>query len=225
MSVSEQIGMFLDQKITNPGKKGWVGNSQSAFVCNGASNHSNLERVEKDYYATEPRALELLLELESFSKDVWEPAAGGGHLVDVLETHGHKVRKSDIVKRRADITELDFLTYQGTYDGDIITNPPYSKGGEFVLKALDTVTEGHKVAMFMKITFLEGQDRYNKLYSKYPPKKIYVAVKRLICVRNGDFENQPKATAIAYGWFIWEKGYKGKTELDFFNLPEKKRGK
>ena len=35
-------------------------------------------REANDYYATEPKALELLLDLETFSHDVWEPACGEG---------------------------------------------------------------------------------------------------------------------------------------------------
>ena len=42
----------------------WTGNAKSIFVCNGASNHSDEEREQHDYYATEPKALELLLEKE-----------------------------------------------------------------------------------------------------------------------------------------------------------------
>ena len=40
--------------------KVWRGNSKSAFVTIGASNHSKEERAEHDYYATEPKAIELL---------------------------------------------------------------------------------------------------------------------------------------------------------------------
>ena len=45
----------------------WTGNQNSIYKTLGASNHTNKEREINDYYATEPKALELLLELESFS--------------------------------------------------------------------------------------------------------------------------------------------------------------
>ena len=79
--------------------KDWTGNAKSIFVCNGASNHSEDERQQPDYYATDPKALELLLELEDFSPYVWEPACGEGHLSDVLKDHGYKVKSSDIINR------------------------------------------------------------------------------------------------------------------------------
>ena len=44
----------------------------------GASNHVDEEREENDYYATEPKAVELLCQLEEFDKNILEPACGEG---------------------------------------------------------------------------------------------------------------------------------------------------
>ena len=40
----------------------------------GASNHSEGEREMNDYYATEPYAAQLLMEVEQFNSDIWECA-------------------------------------------------------------------------------------------------------------------------------------------------------
>lgn len=53
-------------------------NIHKVFVTLGASNHTNAERESNDYYATDPVAAEHLLNLETFAKDIWEPACGGG---------------------------------------------------------------------------------------------------------------------------------------------------
>lgn len=50
--------------------KDWIGNQNSIYKTLGASNHTANEREANDYYATEPKALELLLELEQFSPRV-----------------------------------------------------------------------------------------------------------------------------------------------------------
>ena len=42
--------------------------------------------------------------------------------------------------------------------------------------------------MFLKLTALEGGKRYEELYSKYPPKTVYVYSKRIICAKNGEFD-------------------------------------
>lgn len=51
--------------------KDWTGNSNSIYKTLGASNHTEKERETNDYYATEPKAMELLLEKEKFSPVVW----------------------------------------------------------------------------------------------------------------------------------------------------------
>ena len=99
---------------------------------------------------------------------------------------------------------------------DIVTNPPYSKAKEFVEHALDILEDGHKVAMFLKIQFLEGKSR-RALFDKFPPKVVYVSTSRIRCAMNGDFEQYARATAVCYAWFVWEKGYTGETVLRWIN--------
>ena len=85
--------------------------------------------------------------------------------------------------------------------------------------ALDISDEGVKVAMFLKLTFLESKAR-KKLFEKYPPKVLYVSSSRLQCAKNGDFEKYKQAgvgTAVAYGWFVWEKGFKGEPVIRWIN--------
>lgn len=201
--------------------KDWTGNSNSIYKTLGASNHTDKERETNDYYATEPKAMELLLEKEKFSPIVWENAVGEGHLADVLKQHGYKVKCSDIVDRGYPNTRvLDFLKFNPTkeLELDIITNPPYKKAKNFVEKSLQCISKGHKVAMFLKLQFLEGKEK-RKLFEISPPKIIYVASGRLLCAKNAEFEAMRKGggSAVAYAWFVWEKGYKGKPTIDWIN--------
>lgn len=152
--------------------KDWTGNAKSIFVCNGASNFTEEERQQDDYYATEPRAVEILLENEQFSPYVWECACGEGHMSDILKAHGYEVKSSDLVDRGYSGTELiDFLSIKREdidLPRDIITNPPYKYAKEFVEKALDVSEYGAKVAMFLKLTFLESKGR-RSLFEGCPP--------------------------------------------------------
>ena len=191
--------------------KDWSGNAKSIFVCNGASNHSEGVRETNDYYATEPKAVELLLENEMFSNNIWECACGEGHISNVLKAHGYNVRSSDIIDRGYEETEIiDFLKFEHYNSMDIITNPPYKYAKEFVKKALDISKFGTKVAMFLKLTFLESKSRL-ELFKEYPPKIVYVSSARLQCAKNGSFDLYGKSvgTAVAYAWYVWEKGFKG----------------
>lgn len=194
-------------------------NKQSIFKMLGASNHTEKERQKEDYYATDPIAVELLLDLETFNKDVWECACGERHLSKVLEKRGFNVRSSDIIKRCDDIEEYDFLGMENIeWKGDIITNPPYKYAKEFVYKALQIIPKGNKIAMFLRVQFLEGKER-KQLFTNFPPTKVLVSSSRILCAKNAEFEKmkQGGGSAVAYAWFIWQKGYKGDTIIKWFN--------
>lgn len=187
------------------------------YVTLGASNHTKAEREENDFYATPPKAVDLLFDLETFSKDIWEPAAGMKHIASKFEDRGYNVRCSDIIDRVGDIEILDFLNSNETWNGDIVTNPPFKYATEFVRKAMESVTNGHKVVMFLKIQFLETQKR-RELFEQYPIKTVYVASNRLGCAKGGDFQGQDNiGSSLCYCWYVWEKGYNGDTKIKFFN--------
>lgn len=202
----------------NDKHKDWTGNSNSVFKTLGSSQHSDHNRQPYDYYATEPRAAQLLLDVEQFHHDIWECACGEKHLANVFTQAGYNVRCSDIVNR-CDNEVIDFLDITNTHwQGDIITNPPYKYAREFVEKALSIIPDGYKVAMFLKLQFLEGKSRKH-LFATYPPKCIYVSSSRLNCAINGNFDGLRTSggSAVAYAWYVWEKGYNGNTIIKWIN--------
>lgn len=195
--------------------KDWVGGSAAVFKTLGASNHADGERQREDYYATEPKATEWLCMLEQFDGKILEPSCGEGHMSEVLKEAGYDVVSRDLVDRGygevADFLAIDNMGF----DGNIVTNPPYKFAQKFVEKALSIIPEGKKVAMFLKLTFLEGKAR-RALFKSSPPCRIWVSSSRLKCAPNGDFD-AIKGSATAYAWFVWEKGYKGETTVKWFN--------
>lgn len=199
--------------------KDWIGNSNSIYKALGASNHTDKEREPNDFYATDPVAIDKLLTVEQPSQHIWECAAGDGHLAERLKQKGYSVFASDIIERNYRLDGLcDFLNTNYLDAGfDILTNPPYKFAKEFVLHALDLITKGRKVYMFLKLTFLEGKTRYKDLFSLYPPKNIYVFSERVMCAKNGRFQEMKDSggSAVAYAWFVWHKGWKGKTTIDW----------
>ena len=195
--------------------KDWTGGTASVFKTLGASNHSSHERQKEDYYATEPAATEWLCKLEKFDNNILEPCCGEGHISKVLERYGYNVTSRDLVDRGyGEVADFLYMNNE-KWSGDIITNPPYKYAAKFVEQALNMVGEGHKVAMFLKLTFLEGKGR-KELFDKYPPIRIWVSRSRLKCAMNGDFDNIG-SSATAYAWFVWRKGFKGYPELRWFN--------
>lgn len=193
-------------------KKDWTGDSHSVWGCLGASSHFSGERETNDYYATNPVAAEWLIKLENLNPNIWECACGEGHLAKVFEEHGYNVKATDLIDRGYGQGGVNFLMCNDKFDGDIVTNPPYKYAEQFVQHALSLVDNGQKVCMFLKVTFLEGKSR-KKMFAIYPPRYVYVSSSRIACGKNGVFEH----SAIAYAWYIWEKGYKGDTILKWFN--------
>lgn len=183
----------------------------------GIGGNHNKDREKDDYYATPPRAIDDLISKVELHDKVWEVACGGGHLSSRLESSGHIVKSTDLVDRGyvGFDGQLDFINSPTEkFDGDIVTNPPYKLATEFVEKSLDSVDVGGKVCMFLKIQFLEGQKRYEQLYSKGGLKHVLVYSKRISTARNADFDKY-KTTAMCHAWFVWEKGYKGLPNIDW----------
>lgn len=193
----------------------WKGGTASAFKTIGASNHCDHDRADKDYYATEPAATDWLVRIEKFHGPILEPSCGEGHISRQLIKAGYTVVSRDIADRGYGEV-ADFLSPDNTrWDGDIVTNPPYAFARQFVEKALSIVSDGRKIAMFLKLTFLEGKHRA-ELFKLCPPRRVWVSHSRLKCAKNGDFEHTD-GSATAYAWFVWEKGFKGTPEIHWFN--------
>lgn len=182
----------------------------------GARNGAKNQREQHDYYATEPNAVRIFLnKLKKdgvvLNKHIWECACGEGHMAEVFKEYGYNVISTDLIDRGYGKVQ-NFLESSSlkTFKTDIFTNPPFKQATDFAYKGLNILrADGDKLGLFLKIQFLESQER-RKLFDKYPPKYIYIYSDRQQCSMNGDFENL-KAKTQAYIWVIWEKGYMGET--------------
>lgn len=221
--------------------KDWTGNKVSIFVCNGARTYTEAERETHDFYATDPVAAKFLLELEPQINNVWECFVGTGNLAEPFRKAGKLKAVSDLIDRgyypEGIMTSYgkDFLQMSKVWKGDIVSNPPYAEAKVWVQHCLDLIQEGHYLALFMKITFLEGKER-RKLFEDSPPIRVWVSSSRIPCAKNNEFVTPKKdksgniiynkngepiiekvSSAACYCWFIWQKGYKGPTEIKWFN--------
>lgn len=201
--------------------KDWLGNKNSVFKTLGASNHTDREREEHDYYATDSIAIDRLKAKFDIPHNVWECACGEGALSRRLEELGHRVFSSDLINRGYGVQQDFLLANKAPVELRnnfcILTNPPYRYAMGFVKKGLEFVSAGGYVIMFLKTTFLEGKQRYDELFSKTPPKHVFQFVSRVLCAKNGDFEYMRKhgGSAVSYCFIVWEKGYVGPTVIDW----------
>lgn len=198
----------------------WIGNSKSVYSTLGASSHSEKERETNDYYATDPYAIDILINDgggANLAHNIWEVSCGEGHLSKRLKAYGYNVKSTDLIDRGYGVGGIDFLSCEEQFDGDILTNPPYKLAQEFVEHALELIPDGRKVFMFLKLTFLEGKKR-RKLFDSGCLKTLYVSTSRIPCAKNGDFEKSKKeGSAVAYGWYEFEKGYCGNPMIKWIN--------
>lgn len=145
--------------------KDWRGNKNSIYTTLGASNHVTEDREENDFYATDPVAAKWLLELEPQINNVWENAVGEGNLAEPYREKGKLKAVSDLIDRGYHPNGImasygkDFMQMNKTWKGDIVTNPPYAINLDWARHCLDLLQEGRYLALFMKITFLEGKER------------------------------------------------------------------
>ena len=188
--------------------------ADKTYVCLGARNYAKTDRQKNDFYATEPKATQLLCDVERFNHNLLEPCCGHGHMSEVLKSNGYSVTSYDLIDRGyGDIKDFFSLNH---WDGDIINNPPYKNVLSYVKHAIDIIDTGSKVAMLLKVLFLEGKER-GKYMMENPPKYIYVFSGRIKCAINGDFDSINNGGALAFAWFIWEKGFKGEPKVRWLN--------
>lgn len=146
----------------------------------------------------------------------------------MLEDRGYKVISTDLYYRGYGQGGVDLYDYTLKDNKlycknklvtdkkfDIVTNPPYKYANSFTEYMYNLLPDGCKLVQFLKLTFLESKSK-KELFKKYPLKTLHVSSSRLMAAKNGDFDNC-KSSAIAYGWYVWEKGYKGEPVIKWFN--------
>ena len=129
-----------------------------------------------------------------------EPACNRGFMAEVLEEEFKEVVAKD-VKDYGYGDKEDFL--KGVYETDsfdwVITNPPFNLSEAFIDKALRVASKG--VAVFHRLSFMEGVGRYKRLFENNPPQIVAPFSERVPIYKGGI---QPEAkNPVAYAWFVW----------------------
>jgi predicted RNA methylase len=166
-----------------------------------------------DLYETPPVATEALLRVESLPQRIWEPAAGRGAIVRALRAAGHEVVASDIRTYDFDLDfESDFLAATKAPAGIelLLTNPPYGRAGEFVTQALRLCP---RVIMLCRLAFLESARRA-PILDTGQLARIHVFKRRLPMMHRHGWTGPRASSAMAFGWFIWNRDHVGPTTVD-----------
>lgn len=146
-------------------------------------------RVENDFYATNPVAVEMLFNSykPKFSGNrLLEPSVGQGHILKGVEScfpGEFNVTAVDIVDRGVPDTIVhDYLTWQTVDKFDlIITNPPFSLAEAFCRKSMDLLTVGGVYCVcFSRYSFLRAAAENDFLSSFLLNTFMYFATEWLL---------------------------------------------
>jgi len=176
-------------------------------------NAHTWERDELDWYVEPTKATHQLLTRERFMGPVWDPACGGGNIVNTLIERGHQAYGTDIT-RRVDSTvgwfhgERDFLQMINPVAGNIVCNPPFfrAKGAEAFIRKAHALAWG-KIAMFVDIRFLAGSVRAENLFQELPPTRVWIVTPRVSCPPGKYLLDGGKAGngSSDWCWIVWDK--------------------
>jgi hypothetical protein len=161
-----------------------------------------------DSYQTPAVAISALLRVEHIPAKVWEPAAGRGVIVRVLEAHGHAVIASDIFDYGFPLTFCrDFLLETELPAGVemILTNPPFNVVEPFIERALELCPS---VVMLLRLAFLESERRCRLLENR-GLARVHVFRKRLPMMHRDGWEGKKGNSGMAFAWFVWDRAHVG----------------
>lgn len=171
-----------------------------------------------DFYPTPAWATHALCEVETFDGPIWEPARGDGAMTEIFRQRGYEVAASDLYNRGYGETGLDFLTADRRV-ANIITNPPYNAAEGFIAAALRQAD--CKVALLLRLAFLEGTSRGAGLFKASPPSRVHVFSERVTFAPAGVTLSNGGTTA--YAWFVWDKAASGPTTLSWIPTGLRRR--
>lgn len=171
-----------------------------------------------DFFPTPAWATHALIDNERFEGSIWEPACGDGAMARVLMETGREVDATDLFDRGYGESGVDFLKSTRLVD-NIVTNPPYNAAAGFVHAGL-AQTKG-KLALLLRLAFLEGAERRQSIFAKTPPARVWVFSERITFYPAGAVQAGSGTTA--YAWFVWDKAAENRTDLKWLPVGYKAR--
>lgn len=186
------------------------------------SKRAPLAERGDDLYETPPAVTRALCRNYCLPQRVWEPACGRGAMVAVLrDEEGLDVVATDLNDHGWDgaITRVDFLMEQAAPEGvdTIVTNPPYKLANEFARHALKLCPH---VCLFLRLAWLESMGRADLLDAGSGFKYLMPFKARVPMMHRDGWQGSRSSSAVAFAWFIWERGFAGAPTVTRLDLVE-----
>lgn len=148
-----------------------------------------------------------------------EPCANRGYMVAPMAEAFGKVIGLDVHDYGAGFEVDDYLFGPATRKADMtFMNPPFRLAQQFIERALKTTRLG--VGVFVRSAYVEGEQRYEQLFSQNPPTAILQFVERVVihkgivrrageiyfdqAANNGEGKEKRASSATSYIWLFWD---------------------
>lgn len=176
-----------------------------------------------DFYPTPEHVVELMCsDLELHGKNVLEPSAGKGNIVDYLNDNGAKVFTCEIddnlaklIQAKSKFIASDFLTLTKadvSHIDIIVMNPPFSKDDKHILHAFEIAPDGCEIVALCN---------WNTLKNTFSTSRKQMVQKIEL---NGTYENISKVfrdserpTNVEIGLIKYRKPYVESEFFDYFD--------
>jgi hypothetical protein len=209
--------------ISEKGCEDMSQNTSHAVMQQRHEAHDSLDDFPTPPWATRALVVHVLfgmqpgLERRISEQTVWEPACNRGYMAKPLAEYFKKVGTSDIHdygwEGQQEVEDFLFMAPGSLAMVDwIITNPPFRLAAQFAMTCIQ-LKPMVGFALLVRTSFLEGQERYSKLFSKAPPAIVAQFTERVPMVKG---RHDPEAsTATSYAWLVWKTGHTGPTAFQW----------
>lgn len=185
--------------------------------------HSNRERMPRDFYPTPIELCYTALQILPINPNsILDPGAGDGVWGKVARSRfpysfiaGNDIRELSKPEWYDDWRIGNYvenqINYEITFDL-IMGNPPFKVAEKFITKSLNLLRPDGLIVFLLRLEFLASKGRHFRLFSNYPPCKVYVLSRRpSFFSTNGGHT----VDAMDYGLFIWQNKNFKDTTLDW----------
>jgi hypothetical protein len=166
-----------------------------------------MNAIERDnqLFCTPSHVTKALLTREVFPGSIWEPAAGKGHIVEVLRQCGYTdIHAPDINDWGFRLCSVEDFRVSSRRTDCLITNPPLRLKWKFLVQAKWLVR--HKIALLLPLEaeYTKNFVRLHQSDADFPWKALYAFLQPVPWVNL-----RHPGGKIKFGWFVFERGYEG----------------
>ncbi len=180
------------------------------------------------FYTPDAVALALVMEEKLWGVSTLEPSVGGGAWVRALRRASaspgpiwgcdinHQAQGLRLCDRGY-VADFQSLRMEGVPE-QVVGNPPYNQAIQHVEKAFKL--SAFRVAFLLRITFLAGQDRWDRLWNVPPGGEMAWRLRKVVVLpERPSFTGNGATDPVDYAFLIWERLAWGKPEMGWLS-PE-----